>query len=151
MEAFGVARSEGLWHFSDMDTVMQSLPTLDVFGVLQKNLEGQLDSLADQFHNAIYSANSMIPALTGWENNHLLDSPSPEDLATHKQIVQRLLGFLNFAAQTTGPKSFIRRETAEMIEAGQFILEQKLAEWHGPRMSTQEADKILAACFPDEP
>ena len=41
-------------------------------------------------------------------------------------------------------------KTAEMIEANQQVLRDNLRMWHGPRMSKEESDRILSACFPDE-
>jgi hypothetical protein len=94
---------------------------------------------------------AFVPELTRWEDEHLLDNPTPELLADHKATVEGFLSFGQFLSLATERPDFPDRRLAEMVAATMGILQDKLRLWHGPRMTREESDRILAACFPDEP
>ena len=87
-------------------------------------------------------------ALHRWENEHLLEDPKAEDVAWHKATVERLMRFGVFLSMATEqpdfPDPIIRGEVAATLSC----LRRKLEIWHGPRMSLEEADRILAEVFP---
>src|SRR5712671_2432577 len=87
-------------------------------------------------------------ALTDWEDEHLLvDNPAPEKLERHRKLIERLMFFgQSFALVSTHP-DFEDAATAEMIEANQHILRDKLRMFHSS-MSHEEADRILMEVFP---
>ena len=91
-----------------------------------------------------------VERVTRWEDEHLLDNPSPELLARHKTILNRLIGFGKLISLTTEHPEFPDRETAELVKATQRCFQNKLAMWHGPKLSPEESERILAACFPNE-
>ncbi len=94
---------------------------------------------------------SCVSALRMWEDNHLLDAPTPRSLAEHKAAVERLLGlgrFLTLAAESQGSPD---RRIADMVSATQAVLRDKLRMWQGLRMSSAESGRILATCFPNDP
>ncbi len=127
------------------------LKSTDGVELLQTYLTGQLEHLADEFHKAIEQISRAIPELSAWEDSHLLDNPTPENLAAHKTRLERLISFMNFAAKATKEPTFMRPETVSLVEATIETLKLKLHMWHGPRKSTEESERILAECFPDEP
>ncbi len=51
---------------------------------------------------------------------------------------------------STEHPNFPDQELAELVRATQRCFEDKLAMWHGPRLSPGESERILAACFPNE-
>lgn len=128
-----------------------ALPDVDSLGLIERYLAGQLEHVADEFHTAIEQISRTIPELTRWEDDHLLDNPTPENLAAHKTRLERLLRFTQFAARTTREPTFLRPETVQMLDATIETLKLKLHMWHGPKMSPEESEKILAECFPNEP
>ena|SRR5437867_4374741 len=92
-----------------------------------------------------------VSALCAWEDSHLLENPTPEDLAEHKTTVERMLRFGRFLSMLSEHPDFPDRDTAEMVAATLRTLEDKLRMWHGSsKMTEAESDRILSACFPDE-
>ena len=120
-----------------------AVPAPDVLGRLKKRLIAEFGLAVEEW--ARY-----VPILTKWEDEHLLDNPTAEALAAHKRMVERLLDFGRFISLVTEWQEFPDRRTSEMAAAAQSAFEDKLLMWHRPRISEEEADKILAACFPDE-
>jgi hypothetical protein len=121
-----------------------ALPTADLIGRLQKRL------LAN-FADIVVEWSGFVTDLTRWEDDHLLDNPSPELLADHKATLERFLAFGRFLSLGTEEPDFPDRELAEIVSSTLVVLQDKLRMWHGPRMSQAESDRILQACFPDEP
>jgi hypothetical protein len=121
-----------------------AVPMDDVVGRLQKRW-------LTTFVEAVEEWSAYVSALSRWEDEHLLDARTPGALAEHKAALERLLAFGRFLSLTTGNGSFPEYRVAEMVTATQLVLQDKLRMWHGPRMSEAESNRILAACFPDEP
>jgi hypothetical protein len=103
------------------------------------------------FAEAVEEWSTYVSALSRWEDDHLLDAPTAELLSEHKTAVERLLTFGRFLSLVTANESFPQNHVSEMVVATQVVLQDKLRMWHGPRMGKTESDRILAACFPDEP
>ena len=85
--------------------------------------------------------------LTQWEDDHLLDNPTPELLAKHKQAIERVLRFGRFLALATGEPDLPDRSLAEIVAATQSCLQDKLALWHGCNLSGERRAEILKASF----
>ena len=103
-----------------------------------------------QFAQAAEDWSRCVSNLGAWECEHLLlDHPSPERVAQHKKVVERLMLFGQLCAFIASYPEFEDIETAEMIHATQLVLKDKLRMWHGPRMSDEQADRILKEVFPE--
>lgn len=85
--------------------------------------------------------------LAQWEDGHLLDHPTPDSLAKHKQATERLLRFGRFLALATEQPDFPDRSLVEIVSATQNCLRDKLALWHGHKVSEARRAEILQACF----
>ena len=62
-----------------------AIPVPDVIDRLQSRLRSQ-------FASAVQEWSESVSALARWEDDHLLDHPTPASLADHKAAVERLLG-----------------------------------------------------------
>ena len=85
--------------------------------------------------------------LTQWEDEHLLDQPTPEALARHKEAIERLLRFGRFLALATGQPDFQDPQLAEIVAATRSCLQDKLPLWHGQTVTEKHRAEILEACF----
>jgi hypothetical protein len=121
-----------------------AIPAPDVIGRLERRLLADFAIVAEEW-------SEFVSDITRWEDDHLLENPTPELLADHKATVERLLALGRLFSQATLHPEFPDRETSDMIAATQAVLKDKLQMWHRPRMARSEADRVLAACFPDEP
>jgi hypothetical protein len=88
-----------------------------------------------------------VTALAPWEDEHLLHEPTAEVLARHKQTIERLLQFGRALASATEQPEFADKPLAEVAAATQRCLRDKLALWHGPKLSDQRRAEILKACL----
>ena len=103
-----------------------------------------------RFAKAAEEWSRCVSDLSSWEGEHLLvDSPSPERVAQHKKVLERLMLFGQLCAFIASYPEFDDVETAEMIHATQLVLKDKLRMWHGPRMSEAAAERILKEVFPE--
>ena len=116
----------------------------DVVGRLQRRWLANFAEAAEEW-------SAYVSALSRWEDDHLLEDPSPEVLAEHKATIERFLSFGRFLSLATDNQSFPERRTAETVAATQAVLRDKLRMWHSPRMDETQSDRILAACFSNEP
>jgi len=101
------------------------------------------------FAAAVNDWGESIPALTLWEDENMLEHPTSEMLALHKAALEKLIRIGAFFSLATEQPEFPDRQVAEIVAATQQTLRDKLAMWHGPRMTEVEADRVLAACFPE--
>src|SRR2546425_742043 len=94
-----------------------------------------------KFGEAAREWSGLLKGLTHWEDEHLLmDKPSPEKLQRHRKTVERLIFFGQLLALVASHPDFDDQDTADMIEATQHTLRDKLRMWHAPRMSQAESD-----------
>jgi hypothetical protein len=112
----------------------------DVVGQMEKRLLRSLDFSAEEWSDS-------VTALTAWEDENLLDNPSPEQLRRHKATVEQLIRVGRVLSLATGHPDFPARATAELIAATQRMLEDKLAMWRG-KMSENKRQEIVRTCFP---
>jgi len=120
-----------------------AIPIDDVVSRLQKRW-------LETFAEAVEEWSAYVSALSRWEDDHLLDTPTPEVLSEHRTAVDRLLTFGRLLSLVTANESFPQNHVAKMVTATQLVLQDKLRMWHSPRMSKTESDRILAVCFPNE-
>ena len=100
-----------------------------------------------EFAEVVEDWSRCVNALTAWEDEHLLDDPGPQNLAAHKQTVERLVRFGRFVSLATQEAEFPDRKTSEIVAATQSCLKDKLALWHGPKQTEERREQILKACF----
>ena len=90
-----------------------------------------------------------VKSLRRFEDEELLDNPAPEKLKWHKQTLQTLISFGEFIQGATSRPEFPNRETSEMVEATLQIMRDSLAAWHDRELTPAQAEKLLAATFPE--
>ena len=90
-----------------------------------------------------------VSTLSRWEDDNLIENPTPELLAEHRTALDRLLAFGNALSLATESPQFPDRRIAEMVAATRVVLRDKARMWHSRRMSKAESDRIMGACFPD--
>lgn len=115
----------------------------DPIGRLEKRLTAELADEAEQW-------SWCLNGLSRWEDEHLLDNPTPQSLAEHKRMIERLLRFGRFLSVATEHPDFPDRAVASMVRATLQTLEDDLALHHGTGMSTEKSERILAKAFPNE-
>jgi hypothetical protein len=108
------------------------------------------ERLLREFALAVEDWSRCVSQLSRWEDEHLLENPTPELLARHQATLQRLLRFGQLISLSTAHPDFPDQDLAKLVAATLRCFEDKLLMWHGPRMSQDESDRILARCFPDE-
>ena len=121
-----------------------SLPVPDVIGRLERRVYTEFAREAEEW--SLY-----LNALSRWEDEHLLDNPTPELLAEHKKAIEHLLKLGRFFELVTELPDFPDFDTARMVAATQQTLRDMLQMRHGERLGKDRADAILAQAFPDEP
>jgi len=120
-----------------------AIPVPNLIGRLQRRLLVTTAEIVEEWAG-------YIPELSRWEDEHLLDNPTPELLNDHKVTLERCLAFGRLLTLGTAKSDFPDRQLAETVDAALAVFEDKLRLWHGPRMSRADSDRILAACFPNE-
>lgn len=100
-----------------------------------------------EFADVVNDWSRCINILTVWEDQHLLDNPTPEALTAHKQTIERLLRFGHFIASGTGHPEFPDRKVADIVAATLSCLNDKLAMWHGLKQSEERRREILKTCL----
>jgi hypothetical protein len=85
-----------------------------------------------------------------WENDHLLENPSPEKLAEHKEMLNLMIFFGQLFSLVTSHPTFPRTDLAEEVQATLWILRDQYQAFHGPQLAKDKADRILATVFPNE-
>jgi hypothetical protein len=89
-----------------------------------------------------------VTALAKWEDEHLVENPSPNDLAEHRRTVDKLIRFGKFLALTTEHSDFPDLTLKQNVAATLKTLGDKIPLWHG-RMPKAQVDAILKAAFPE--
>jgi hypothetical protein len=123
-----------------MTAVTLTVPlATDCVGHLEKRLARELAAEAEEWSEC-------ASALTLWEDQHLLDSPSDDLLGRHQATVERLLQFGKLLLSVVEHTDFPDKELTAMVSATQQCLQDKLVMWHGA-MSAEGREKMLAAVF----
>ena len=124
-----------------MNATVEALPLpRDVLRELDIDLVRRLVSVVEGW-------SERVSWLTYWEDNYLLDNPTPELLAQHKATVQRMLRFGQLLVLANAVAEFPDPNLMPIVEATQSVLRDKLRLWHGSGMSAEESDAILRAAF----
>ncbi len=103
--------------------------------------------VAQDFAEGLETWSQSVTALALWEDEHLLDDPSPGDLEAHQRTLDRLEAFGRFLAGATEHADFINDTARANISATLQTLRDKRALWHGS-MPESQAEDILRAAFP---
>ena len=119
------------------------IPATGLISELEKRVLSQLAFDVEELTN-------VLPILTKFEDEFLLDNPTQEFLEAHKKSLERGIGIAKFLALATQQPEFPDRELARTVNATLSLLQDKMRIWHGSRMSKDESDRVLAKCFPDE-
>ena len=126
-----------------MSKASLALESDSFFQSFWERILGELPAAAEEWSRRVNELNS-------WEVQNLftVERPSPDALARHRKIVDRLM-FLGqlFAFITTHPE-FPDRDTAEMVFATQYQLREKLEAFHHP-MAEDQAEQVLKEVFPE--
>ncbi len=129
---------------------MSSIAIMDEQGILSspnflqrafKRLSNELSADAEEWSAA-------VQRLRRFQDEKLLDNPTPENLKVHRRAIEMFIAFGSFIANATKSPEFPNRETHEMVEATLQILRDDMALWHGSQNSPEQNAQILAACFP---
>jgi len=87
-----------------------------------------------------------LKAVNEWENEQLLDNPSPRALERHKALVTGLIRFSKLLAWGASNPEFQDSKTKAVVAAAQAALLDKLAMWHGPTPES-EREEVLQKVF----
>lgn len=117
-----------------------TLPVPEAISRLQRRLLSEFASTVEEW-------SWFVSTLAQWEDDHLLDNPTPELLADHETTVRRLLAFGRMLAAAAETPNFSDRQTAESVAATLLVLEHKLRMWHGPQIDREESRRILAEVY----
>jgi len=112
----------------------------DSIGQLEAHFQRELAIVVEEWSRC-------TNVLSQWEDENLLDNPSPEQLAKHKQMIERLQRFGQFLASVTEQPDFPDKELAAIVSATQNCLRDDLTLWHSHTLSEEQRAEILKACF----
>ena len=84
--------------------------------------------------------------LSDWEDQRLLDHPSPERLAEHARLLDELERVGTWLSLATGTSDFPDRPTTELVAMTLQDLKDARAIWHG-NMTSESHQEILHAVF----
>ena len=84
-----------------------------------------------------------------FQQNGLLNQPTAEHLAHHKQQLDMLIAFGELLTLATRSPAFPKPQVAAIIQATLGMLKDDLCIWHGTDLTEAEADEIMQKCFPE--
>jgi hypothetical protein len=84
--------------------------------------------------------------LSDWEDQHLIDHPSPERLAEHARLLEELERVGTWMSLATGTADFPDHPAAELVAMILKDLKDARALWHGS-MPGERRQEILRAIF----
>jgi hypothetical protein len=112
----------------------------DFMEYVESHFRRELDSAAQEWSRC-------TRLLAEWENQHLLDNPTPELIASHRQAIERLLRFGKLLLLATEQCGVTNQQARDIVRATQSCLQDKLSLWHGQTLTDQARSEILKACF----
>ena len=104
--------------------------------------------ILNEFAEAVAAWGESVTALSRWEDEKLLDNPSPEALDGHRRMVERLIAFGRFLALITQHPDFPVATLKENVSATLQTLRDKIPLWHSS-LPKDKGDAILKAAFPE--
>jgi hypothetical protein len=130
---------------------MSFIATMDEQGILASPnfLQRAFKRLANELSADAEEWGAAVQGLRRFQDEKLLDNPTPENLAAHRKAIEFLIAFGNFIAGATRCPEFPDRETHQMVEATLQLLRDDMALWHGNQNTPEKNAAILAACFPE--
>ncbi len=136
----GLAVPNAPKHIIRMNATALALPvSLDFIGHAQKAF---LRRIADDVEEICL----LTTALSRFEDEKLLDNPTPENLAMHKATLKEILVYGKLLVYLTGQPEFPDKDVAATLAANQKALEYKLILWHNT-MTEAEREQILKEVF----
>ncbi len=84
--------------------------------------------------------------LSDWEDECLVDEPSPDRLAEHSRLLEELEQAGRWLALATQTQGFADQSTAELVSLTLQDLKDRRALWHG-KMSPEKRAEILTTIF----
>lgn len=129
---------------------MSSIAIMDEQGIFPAPnfLQRAFKRLSDELGADAEDWSTAVQGLRRFQDEKLLDNPTPENLKEHRRAIELLITFGSFISNATKDPLFPNRETHAMVEATLQILRDDLALWHGSQLTTEKSAKILATCFP---
>lgn len=118
--------------------------------VLEANLEKFEKAVLGQLEGQIYEWASLRKLVYEWENAELLNNPSPALLEEHRRKIESMIRYGQMFILATSHPDFPRADLAEMVQSTLWLLRDQYQALHAPAIQQEEADRILAAVFPDE-
>ncbi len=88
----------------------------------------------------------MCYRLSGWEDEYLVDVPTPERVAEHRRLLDELEQAGRWLALATQSTEFPDRSTAELVNLTLQDLKDRRALWHGETHPNRR-EEILKAVF----
>jgi hypothetical protein len=85
--------------------------------------------------------------LVEWENQNLVDTPTPERLAEHARMLDELERVGHWLASATQSADFPDPSTAELVTLTLRDLADTRAMWHGKKLDEKQRKEILKTCF----
>lgn len=85
--------------------------------------------------------------LVTWEDENLLDNPTPERLAEHSRLLDELERVGRWLASATSSSDFPDQTTAELVTLTLRDLADTRTMWHGKKLDEKRRKEILKACF----
>lgn len=104
--------------------------------------------ILQDFAEGVVAWGASVTALAQWEDEHLIENPTAEDLAFHRAMVDKLISFGRFLAVATEHSDFPDQTAKENVAATLRTLQDKIPLWHGT-MSKMQAESILKSAFPE--
>ena len=111
-------------------------------------LQRAFKRLSDELSADAEDWSAAVQGLRRFQDEKLLDDPTPENLQAHQRALEMLIAFGSFIASATKTPEFPNRDAHVMVEATLQILRDDLALWHGCQNSSERNAQILATCFP---
>lgn len=84
--------------------------------------------------------------LSAWEEQHLIDHPTPEQSAEHTRLLDELEHVGRWLMRATQTPDFPDRTTAELVAMTMQDLKDRRALWHGP-MKPEQREAMLREIF----
>jgi hypothetical protein len=111
-------------------------------------LQRAFKRLSDELSADAEDWSAAVQGLRRFQDEKLLDNPTPENLKAHRRALEMLIAFGSFVANATKFPEFPNQETHAMVEATLQILRDDMVLWHGSQNTPEKSAQILAACFP---
>lgn len=127
-----------------MSAEILKLPlAFDLFGFLDRRMERHFDLTVEIAELWALGTKEM----TAWEDEHLLDKPTPEALAEHRKAIQKMLRYGGVLAAMTERPEFPDQKARVLVASTVRLLRDKRAAWHGEQVSEGEGEAVLRKVF----